>query len=88
MRKFTQKKQTTTTKKKSDSLINLINENLQINVDGKLDEFLEKDINIDGKKKLANTMEEYLMREKYKVLESVKYRGISQTEKLLKNKEL
>jgi hypothetical protein len=88
MRKFTQKKQTTTTKKKSDSLIDLINENLQVNVNGELDEFLEKDINIDGKKKLAKSLEDYLMKEKYKVLESIKYRGVSQTEKLLKNKEL
>jgi hypothetical protein len=88
MRKFTQKKQTTTTNQKSDSLIDLINENLQVNVNGELDEFLEKDINIDGKKKLAKSLEDYLMKEKYKVLESIKYRGVSQTEKLLKNKEL
>lgn len=88
MRKFTQKKQTTATNQKSDSLIDLINENLQVNVNGELDEFLEKDINIDGKKKLANSVEEFLLKEKYKILESVKYRGVSQTEKLLKNKEL
>jgi len=88
MKKFTDNKITNQPKKKTITIESLVNDNLQVKVEGGIDKFLEKEISIDGKEKLIGLLNDYLNEEKHKIIENIRYRGIEQTSKLLENKKI
>jgi hypothetical protein len=85
MKKFTDVK-SNISKIEKDELDNIIEQSLNIEIEGDLDSFLAKNITIGGKDILKEKIKQYIFdKEAQKVkevLENVKYKGYSYTEQL------
>lgn len=72
-----------------NDIISLINDKIKVKINGNLDKYLSEDIEIHGVEKLAEAIDLYvnnkILESNKFILESVKYKGLDMTERLMEN---
>jgi hypothetical protein len=87
MKKFSENINKQNDTKESDPIINMIEETLNIKVEGNIDDYLAKNISIDGISNLASKIKDRILLTEQEVLESIKYNGYQKTESMILEKQ-